>query len=138
MKTTFIVLLFIYLSISVLAGLDLDEYEMAVYYMGFLWRNLEFEPAEGMDLEAIGQGHLENIEMLANAGKLLIAGPFARTGDPENDRLAGIFIFSVETLEEAEELIAADPAVVAGIFTAEVRTWYGPQGLTYTGYQAPE
>jgi uncharacterized protein YciI len=40
---------------------------------------------------------LKNIKTLAKKGKLLIAGPFLGEGD-----LSGIYLFDVETLEEAE------------------------------------
>jgi len=49
------------------------------------------------------------------------------------DALAGIFIFDVPSLEEAEALARMDPAVQAGRFTVEVMPWFGPAGLTYDG-----
>ena len=67
------------------------------------------------------EGHMANINKLANEGKLALAGPFMK-----NDRnYRGIFIFNVETIEEAQVLVESDPAVHAKIFEAELTPWYG-------------
>jgi uncharacterized protein YciI len=76
----------------------------------------------------IQEGHMDNIKKLAAEGKLIIAGPFGDNGD-----LRGIFIMDVPSKEEAERLCAEDPAVKAGRLVMEVKPWYGPKGLTYTG-----
>jgi len=44
-------------------------------------------------------GHMENINRLADAGKLVLAGPFMEGGN-----MRGLFIFNVTTIEEAKEL----------------------------------
>jgi len=71
------------------------------------------------------EGHMANINKLANEGKLTLAGPFMK-----NDRnYRGIFIFNVETIEEAQVLVESDPAVQAKIFEAELTLWYGSAAL---------
>ena len=47
---------------------------------------------------------------------LVLAGPFEGGG--------GIFILKVDTLEEAQELAAKDPAVSAGRLLTKIRAWY--------------
>lgn len=62
------------------------------------------------------EGHMANINRLADEGKLIVAGPFMK-----NDRnYRGIFIFNVATIEEAQALVETDPAVKAKIFEAEL------------------
>jgi uncharacterized protein YciI len=71
------------------------------------------------------EGHMANINKLADEGKLALAGPFMK-----NDRnYRGIYIFNVETIEEAEILVESDPAVQAKIFEAELTLWYGSAAI---------
>lgn len=66
------------------------------------------------------EGHMANINRLADEGKLVVAGPFMK-----NDKnYRGIFIFNVSTVEEAKALVETDPAVKANIFEAELTPWY--------------
>lgn len=66
------------------------------------------------------EGHMANINRLAEEGKLVVAGPFMK-----NDKnYRGIFIFNVSTVEEAQALVASDPAVKANIFEAELTPWF--------------
>ncbi len=49
-----------------------------------------------------------------------MAGPFEK-----NDKTyRGPYIFSVATIEDAEKLVALDPAVKAGIFVPDLTLWY--------------
>ena len=52
------------------------------------------------------------------------AGPFLDDGP-----LRGLDVFDVDTLEEARELTATDPAVQAGRLEMELRPWYGAAAL---------
>ncbi len=61
---------------------------------------------------------------MAEHGKLVIAGPFFGEGD-----LRGIYIFNLENMKEAEELMRTDPAIQAGSLSVELKEWYGPAGL---------
>ena len=54
-----------------------------------------------------------------------MAGPF---GDPDGVK-RGLFIFNVDSLDEARELVQSDPAVAAGIFEVELIDWYGSAAL---------
>jgi uncharacterized protein len=71
--------------------------------------------------------HLKNIQRLAAAGKLIVAGPFL-----DDQKIEGIFIFNVGTVEEARELTATDPAVKAGELEMELHPWYGSAALAET------
>lgn len=69
-------------------------------------------------------GHMENINRLAEAGKLVLAGPFMEGGN-----MRGIYIFNVTTIEEAKELVKTDPAIREGLFDVEFTKWYGSAAL---------
>ncbi|MFQ5650881.1 MAG: YciI family protein [bacterium] len=103
--------------------LGADEYGMRRYVMALLKagpnRNLDAEAAERLQ-----RAHLDNIGRLADAGKLSVAGPFLDDG-----KLRGIYIFNVETIEEARQLTATDPAVKAGSLVMELHPWYGSAAL---------
>jgi uncharacterized protein YciI len=71
-------------------------------------------------LDSLFSGHMANIQRLADAGELALAGPFRK-----NDRYAGLFIFNTDSKEEAESLLKTDPAVAGGALAFEVYMWYG-------------
>lgn len=100
-----------------------DDYGMKKYVMAFLYRgsnrNIPQDSARKLQM-----AHLENITRMAEEGQLLLAGPFLDTGD-----LRGIYIFDVETVEEARELTMTDPAIKAQSLRMELRPWYGSAAL---------
>jgi uncharacterized protein YciI len=82
--------------------------------------------------DSLFKGHFSNMKALADAGKLVVAGPIGK-----NDKTyRGIFIFNVPTVEEAMKLAETDPAIKAGIFDVDLFPWYGsaalPMYLYYT------
>ena len=105
------------------AQVGADEYGMRKYVMAFL----KAGPNQDMDSTQAAQlqrAHLDNIFRLADEGKLAVAGPFLDGGD-----LKGIYIFNVETIEEAKALTETDPAVKAGRFALELHPWYGSAAM---------
>lgn len=113
------------------------ELQMRTYYMAFLRRGPTWTAERTPEAVALGQGHMAHIQRLAACGKLALAGPFEVGSNAPPDALAGIFLFDVQTREEAVALTQKDPAVQAGRFVIEVMPWYGPTGLTYDGYEPP-
>jgi len=100
-----------------------DDYGMKTYVMALLKRGPNRSlPAE--EAKALQQGHLDNINRMAEEGTLLLAGPFLDDGD-----IRGIYIFDVETVEEAEALTKTDPAIQAGSLEMELKPWYGSAAL---------
>lgn len=71
----------------------------------------------------IQAGHMAHIQDMAKSGKLTIAGPFA-----DDSEYKGIFILNVPSLEEAEQLVARDPAVKAGRLTGDIHPWWSQKG----------
>ncbi len=98
------------------------KYEMKTYYMAFLKKG----PNRNQDsttAQLIQKAHLEHINKMVEDKKVVIAGPFLDDGD-----IRGIFIFNVETMEEAIALTEADPAIKAGRLIMEIRPWWGAKG----------
>lgn len=100
-----------------------DDYGMRRYVIAFLKRgpNRDLPEAEARELQA---AHMKNIRAMAEAGKLVVAGPFL-----DNDDLRGIYIFNIETIEEAEALTKTDPAIQAGSLVMELKEWYGSAAM---------
>lgn len=105
---------------SILAAqLGADDYGMKKYVMAFLKAgpNRNQDAATAAELQ---RAHMDNIGRMAKEGKLVLAGPFLDGGE-----LKGIYIFNVETIEEAKALTETDPAIQAGRLVMELHPWYG-------------
>ncbi len=103
--------------------LGADDYGMKIYVFAMLKRGtIKIEDPEKRKI--LLDGHLKNIGRLAEAGKLVVAGPFM---DDQDWR--GIFVFNVQTVEEAQKLVETDPAIQAGLFEFELHLWYGSATL---------
>jgi uncharacterized protein YciI len=104
--------------------LGADDYGMKSYVLVIL----KTGPADIQDKalrDSLFLGHFANMRRLAEDKKLVVSGPLAAN---ERD-YRGIFIFDVETVEEAEQLLKGDPTVAAGIFDTELYPWYGSAAL---------
>jgi uncharacterized protein YciI len=105
--------------------LGADERGMRMYVMCILKTGPKDAEIKGDERKEIFAGHFANIGRLADEGKLVVAGPFAK-----NDRsYRGLYIFNVATIEEAEKLVVLDPAVKAGVFVPELTPWYGTAAM---------
>jgi len=71
----------------------------------------------------IQEEHLRHLFELEASGRLTLFGPVEDAGD-----LRGIAVLTVPTREEAETLMADDPAVIAGRLRAEIRPWFALPG----------
>jgi uncharacterized protein len=108
------------------------EVTMKKYFVALLRRGPAWTAERTDESRRLGEGHMAHIRKMADAGKLILAGPF-EVDRSQAGALAGIYVFEVDTLEEAQTLVAEDPAVQGGRFVSEVLPWLGPTGLTYTG-----
>ena len=93
-------------------------------FLAFLTRGEKWTPEKTPATEEIQKGHMANINRLAEMKKLIAAGPFG-----DNGRLRGIFVFRVDSLEEAKNLTASDPAVQAGRLAMDIHPWMVPEGI---------
>lgn len=101
-----------------------DEYGMKRYVLVILKSGSN----TNTDKESSGKifrGHLDNINRLVKADKLVVAGPLGN-----NDKTyRGIFILNVATKEEAETWLETDPAIKEKLLEAELYEWYGSAAL---------
>ncbi len=103
--------------------LGADNYGMKTWVLALLKAgpNRDYDRETALEIQ---RGHMANINRLADEGKLILAGPFLTSGE-----LRGIFLFDVETVEEARELTETDPAIQAGSLVMELHPWYGSAAL---------
>ncbi|SHM16545.1 Uncharacterized conserved protein YciI, contains a putative active-site phosphohistidine [Flavobacterium saccharophilum] len=112
---------------SLAKSLNADEYGMKKYVFCLLKSGTN-KTASKEETQKLFEGHMKNINKLAKEGKLVVAGPFMK-----NDRnYRGIYIFNVETVQEAEALVATDPAIQAKLLEAELTPWYATAALQET------
>ena len=93
------------------------------YVLAFL-KSGPNRPTDSTARAKLQAAHMANIQRMADEGKLLVAGPFL-----DNGQLRGIYIFNVETLEEAKALTETDPAVKAGSLIMELHPWMSSAAL---------
>ena len=98
-------------------------YIMKKYYIVMLLANPDKEQLDSALVAEIQQAHLDNINRLAELGKIVMAGP---RGDDGN--LRGIFIMDCDSLEEAETLCKTDPAIKRKRLLYEVHPWWAAKG----------
>lgn len=93
-------------------------------YLAFLVRGEKWTAEKTPATEALQKAHLANVEKLAQTKKLVVAGPFGDDGT-----LRGIFVFRVDSIEEARSLANTDPAVQAGRLVVQIHPWIVPEGI---------
>ena len=103
--------------------LSADDYGMKKYVVAFL-KSGPNRNQDSINAVRLQRAHLDNINRLAEEGKLVLAGPFLDNGD-----LRGIYIFNVKTIEEDKNLTNTDPAIIEGRLTMELHPWYGSAAL---------
>jgi uncharacterized protein YciI len=81
---------------------------------------------DSVTAEKIQKGHIDNINRLAAAGKLNVAGPFLDDGD-----MRGIFVFDCGSEDSVRTMVEADPAIKAGRLTYELHPWMTQKGTCF-------
>src|ERR1700682_5576838 len=100
------------------------QYEMTTYVAGFFHKGPNWTAEQTDETRRIQAGHLANFQKLAEAGKLIVAGPFGDNGD-----LRGMLIFKLNSVDEARALMDADPALKAGRLPLDLHPWFAAAGL---------
>jgi uncharacterized protein YciI len=95
-------------------------------YFGFLKRgaNRKEGDANQPEIQELQKAHIANINRLADLKKLVVAGPFGDEGE-----LRGIFVFRVNSLQEAQNLAATDPMIKIDRLRIELHPWQVPDGV---------
>jgi hypothetical protein len=100
-----------------------DEYGMRKYVLVVLKTGPHKVP-DGPERQAMFKGHFANMNRLADAGVLAVAGPLDGV-----DGWRGLFVLAVGSIEEARGHVATDPVIVKGEMVAEYHTYYGSAAL---------
>ncbi len=101
-----------------------DDYGMKGYILVMLKTGTN-QTTDTDFINACFRGHLDNINRLANEGKLVVAGPLGRN----EKAYRGIFILNTANIQEAELLLRTDPAIMEGLLDAEIYHWHGSAAL---------
>ena len=110
---------------------EVGGYEMTTYQVGFLRKGPAWTPGETPETKKIQEAHMAHITAMGESGKLLVAGPFTDGGD-----LRGMFVFRVDSLEEAKALAEQDPAVKAGRLVLEWHPWFAAKNIAVSARSA--
>lgn len=100
-----------------------DDYGMRNYVLVILKTGPTPLP-KGEKRDEMFKGHFANMERLANAGKLAVAGPLDGV-----DGWRGLFIFAVKDIDEAKRLTETDPVIINGEMVAEYHKHYASAAL---------
>lgn len=102
-----------------------DLSKMTTVYLGLLKRGARAAEwdAKPDELAKLQEAHLANNKRLVESGELILLGPFMDDGF-----WRGVFVFKVDSLEEAEALAATDPSVQAGRMAFEFHPWMIEKG----------
>lgn len=103
--------------------LGADKYGMRNYVFVLLKTGPKTED-DAKKRSDIFAGHFANMNRLAEEGKLVLAGPFDGA-----EGWRGMFIFNVESIEEAKKLTETDPVLKSGLMVAEYHKYYGSAAL---------
>jgi len=105
-------------------SLGADDYGMKMYVLVIL-KTGTVQVDDKAKRDSLFAGHMKNIKNMANAGKLVVAGPL----QDNEKKYEGIFILNVKTKDEAKLLLEKDPAIKSGVLDTELYGWYGSAAL---------
>ena len=98
---------------------------VAIYERGTAWND-----SKGVFEQASINEHMQFLR--ANTDTLIGAGPFRQGMEPgAADRIVGMVVLLAATQEDAERLIASDPAVVGNVMRVTVRRWLAERVRSY-------
>jgi uncharacterized protein YciI len=100
------------------------QFDNEQYQFGLLTRGPKSSGGDTAEVRKLQEGHMANINKMAQAGKLFAAGPILDNGD-----LRGIFIFRAASVDEAKALAADDPMIKAERLKLEILPWFGSKGI---------
>lgn len=103
--------------------LGADDYGMRSYVLVILKSSGTPVPA-GDRRDAMFRGHFANMQRLAKAGTLVLAGPLDGV-----DGWRGLFVLAVDGVEAAKAIVATDPVISEGEMVAEYHSYYGSAAL---------
>ncbi len=92
---------------------------MTQYHFALLKRGANAFDGSSASGQKLLLDHLWNIRRMMDEGKMTAAGPLGNAGE-----LAGIFVFTTQSMDEAKAWVGTDPMVKGGYMLAEIHPWY--------------
>jgi uncharacterized protein YciI len=105
------------------AKVGADERGMRMYTLVLLTAGPRTDMPQ-TERDSLFRGHMANIGRMAEAGQLVLAGPFE-----DNPSYAGLYIFTTPTFAASRPLLQSDPAIAGGALAFEMYEWYGSAAL---------
>jgi uncharacterized protein YciI len=99
---------------------SIEMYAQNPYTIVFLHKKPDAEKISDEDRKKIMDGHMANINRLAEEGKLVAAGPFDGGG--------GLFVMKTSSVAEAQTWVDSDPGVKAKRWNVEILPFTPRQG----------
>jgi uncharacterized protein YciI len=93
--------------------------KMVQFHMALLRKGPRWDATNEHERAPILQQHILSVVSLLDSGKAAITGPLVDDTD-----LAGVFILRASSATEAKNWVDNDPAVKAGLFSAEIHPWW--------------
>jgi uncharacterized protein YciI len=141
MKHALALIAFLSLCLPTAAQQQEPQHKLVQFQMAILKRGPKPMPAD-WETSSLRERHVAYVQSLVQSGKAMIAGRIK--DDPEmaemkklvvagpfgdDGTLRGIFVFRVNSLEEARSLAQTDPAVQAGRLALQIHPWVVPEGI---------
>jgi len=106
--------------LALVLSLSFTQAQSPDYIFVFLNKKPDKAELPEDEVKKIMDGHMANINRLANEGKLLAAGPFEGGG--------GIFIFNSNSVDQVRDWVQTDPGVQAKRWNIEILPYYVEYG----------
>lgn len=100
----------------------------AVYYAYLLRKGPAWTAEASPRLDALQKAHVANMGRLAEEGPLVLNGPLLDAFQLGGD-IRGMGVLKVDSLAQAQALLASDPMVQAGHLAFELHAWMVPKGV---------
>lgn len=104
---------------------DGAPFEMECLELVLLRRPAALVEIPEAEVERFQALHLAHLSAMADAGHLLVAGPFDHQ---EDQTLRGMCLYRTGSVARARELAESDPAVVNGRLEVEAMAWWCRKG----------
>ena len=97
-------------------------FKMVEFHMALLKRGPQWTAEETAQRKEILTQHRTYFVSLLDSGKAVIGGPLTDQGE-----IRGLYVLRAKSASEAREWVDADPAVKAGLFSAEMHPWWSEE-----------
>ena len=99
--------------------------QLEAFQVVLLRRPVDAPTLDDETLDRLQNEHLAFLDDLRADGRAVTTGPFL---DQDDQRMRGMVIYRVASVEQARELATTDPLVIAGRLEVEAMTFLCPPG----------